>query len=116
MKDVKTFLNLKKAANNCEGRKEKVKRAMKSYDHNVLISQQVGRTNKDILYQGVTDEPNQQVDVDLERRLCVVLQSIETDRFYKVNKKGIKESDKQFRKRLHESETTCMDLIDEEYK
>ena len=120
MKDVKTYLKLTRAAKNCEARKTLTGEAMGAYDSNLFISQQVGRESQRIWYQGVTDDANEEVaknriDVELDKRLCAVIQSIETGGFYKTDSRsGKKESEHQFRTRLHDSMNANMDIIDEE--
>ena len=91
MKDVKTYLKLKRAAKNCETRKAVTGDGMEAYDSNLFISQQVGRESQKIWYQGVDSDPaggmpKNRIDVELDKRLCAVIQSIETDGFYKADR------------------------------
>ena len=64
-----------------------------------MITERAAMRNKKILYQGIKerDDGDKDLDPELSGRLCGVLQSLQTDRFYKTSQRtGKKESESDF--------------------
>lgn len=82
MKDIKTFLNLKKVANNCQERKRKTSNALSlrnSYNNSsVIVAEKNGIGSLKIMYEAAANTQVQKanqlqnMDVELDTRLCAV--------------------------------------------
>ena len=85
----------------------------------LMISERAAMRSKNILYQGLAENPQEidNIDVELSSRLCGVLQSLQTDRFLETNSKtGKKETEGAFQKRQERLIQGAMDQIDQTYK
>ena len=104
LKDIKTFLNLRKTSKIQETRKKLVSTEMADYDQQLRVSWTHARAKREILYQGMPpdDDHLKTIDPELEQRLQGVNQSIQTEAFYKLKNEhqGIRETEKEFKARL----------------
>jgi hypothetical protein len=112
LKDIKTFLGIRKAA--VQYNKKKRDTYVAQGDPEIQVVREAkGVTNSKVAYHSqVLTNPVSEVDKQLNSRLCGVIQSLNTDGFFQVSKTGEKETVGMLRKRINNSITNAMDEID----
>lgn len=119
LRDIKTFVGLKKVAKDHNHRKLKyhLNSGGSATREDLLVSQQVGKSQSKVLYVDQVAEASDRVNKEINQRLMGVLQSLDTKDFYRiVDETGRRENQQQFTSRINNQITMHMNNIDSTYK
>ena len=87
---------------------------VQEHSGSMMVSEPNGVKAKKILYEGLPE--TESVDPWLTSRLIGIMQSIQTDKFYPLNKNGARETDREFERRQEKASKVRMEQIDELYR